>query len=731
MIRLSPICHTLLFLIALSLPSVAQETKIAADSIKERPTVALVLSGGGAKGFAQIGILEAIDDLGIPIDYVVGTSMGSIMGGLYAIGYSGNLIAEEVAKQDWTTLFNDKSNTRKIPVGIKDELSRYAFSFPIKKGIKLPRGIVRGQKVMNILSKYTIDHHITNNFSELPIPFSCIAVDLETGEAVVLEKGYIAEAMRASMAIPSVFTPQQIGDRLFIDGGVINNFPADVAKLKGYDYIIGVDVQSPLLKKEEISSAKDIVNQLVSFAGKPRTKKNIKITDVYIHPNTSGYSVGSFTKEEVDSLIDRGRQAAKEAYPKLIALKKKLGEGVLKEKLPAPCFDEAIKFNHVVVSGLKNVSKDLFHKKLRLKGKDSTNITDLETTINDVSSILNLDLLNFRLQKDTLKFIAHERNSNRFNVGVHYDSDNDASVLLNTTIDNLLFKNSRGSADAILGRNLHFTARYSIKFGDIPYLNMIFDTKKYDLALYNENDKIAEGDLSYAKFDTNIQMILWDSYTAGFGIRKEYVDIDNSLSQDQIPLKRNNGWYTHHYGFVGLNTLDNASYPNKGTRLDIEAKYISNGDGETGTVIYSNFKRVRSFSKNFTAIWNLYGRSILDNQLGVIYANYWGGINTTQYLDKHIPFMGANWMQGYNSAMGVGRLDLRYQLFNRNYLMLTGNYGRYSQDPDKFFTDSAKDIWGAGITYSYNSIIGPIELSIMHSTEVRKPLLHVSIGYNF
>ncbi len=146
---------------------------------KERPTVALVLSGGGAKGFAEIGTLEAIDELGIPIDYIVGTSMGGAMGAFYAIGYSGKEIAEQVAKQDWSNIFTKK-----------EELTRYAFSFPIKGGIRLPKGIVRGQEVMNILSKYTAGFHGSQAFNKLPIPFACIVTDLETGESIVLEEGF-------------------------------------------------------------------------------------------------------------------------------------------------------------------------------------------------------------------------------------------------------------------------------------------------------------------------------------------------------------------------------------------------------------------------------------------------------------------------------------------------------------------------------------------------------------
>ncbi len=358
------LCFCLLFL---HWESSAQSSAIDTTKLKKRPSVALVLSGGGAKGFAHIGILEALDELDIPVDYVIGTSMGSVMGGMYAIGYPGRVIAEEVVKQDWDNVFSDESTSRKTLVSLKDELGRYAFSFPIRKRIELPKGLIRGQNVINILNKYTIGYHGTTNFSELPIPFSCVAVDLESGEAVVSEKGYLPQALRASMSIPTVFIPEEIGDRIFVDGGIVNNFPTEVAKVKGYDYVIGVDVQTPLRDKEELNTVPKIVDQLVSFAGKTQNEKNKKLADIYIHPDISGFSTGSFSFEEIDSIIERGRQAAKIAYPKLLALKKKLGKNAHKKKLPLPNFNKKLQFRHISVKGLERTSEKLFRKKLKIK----------------------------------------------------------------------------------------------------------------------------------------------------------------------------------------------------------------------------------------------------------------------------------------------------------------------------------------------------------------------------
>ncbi len=728
-------CINLVFLVCsiFSTHTAIAQKRAKTDTLKKRPTVALVLSGGGAKGFAEIGTLEVIDELGIPIDYIVGTSMGSAMGAFYAIGYTGKEIAKEVAKQDWSTAFTDKIVSRKTPISRKEELSRYALSFPIRGGIHLPKGIVRGQEIMNILSKYTVGYQDSLNFKKFPIPYSCVVTDLETGESIVLESGNLTQAIRASMSIPSVFTPTEIGERVFIDGGVVNNFPTDIAKIEGYDFIIGVDVQTPLLHKKDLVSAKDIAYQLLGFLGKKRNDDNIKLTDVYIHPNISKYTTSSFAPAEVDSLIEIGRKAARKAYPQLVKLKEKLGKNVSKEKHTTPNFNAPLFFNHIKVGGLKKISQKLFMQKIDLKDINSITTTDLKSKIDDVSASLDLDLLTYQLSQDTLRFIAHERNQNRFNVGLHYDSDNNASILLNTTWNNLLFKHSRASFDAILGKNLQFTARYTLKFGDIPHLNLMFDTKKYDLTLYDYNDKLAEGTFNYFKFDANTQFIVWDTYSAGIGIRQEFVHIDQRLSYDNnySSKKKIHKWYTNYYGFIRFNTLDNHYYPKSGSSFEGEAKFLTDGISEKGIVLYGNYKAVWNLMDNFDLIFNLYERSLIDSNVSLIYSNYWGGGIHTRFIDRPIPFMGTRYAQGYNKAMGVGRLDFRYELFRNNYLVFTGNYGRHSNTIEEFLQDTAKNLWGAGLTYSYNSIIGPIEFTVMHSNIVHRPLLHISIGYNF
>ena len=292
-----------------------------------RKKVGVVLSGGGAKGMAHIGVLKVIEKAGIPIDYVVGTSMGSIIGGLYSIGYSPEQLDSMVRRQDWTFLLSDKIPRSEQNLSERDASQKYVFSIPFGKGVKAEvfGGLIRGQNLANLFSELTIGYHDSINFNKLPIPFACVSENIVNGNEVNFHEGVLATAMRASMAIPGVFTPVRLDSMVLVDGGVVNNYPVNVARAMGADLIIGVDVQSELKPAGELNSAGAILGQLVNLMGQDLYKKNLKETTTYIKVNVEGYSAASFTPSAIDTLIMRGEEAAMAQDSALMALKSQLG----------------------------------------------------------------------------------------------------------------------------------------------------------------------------------------------------------------------------------------------------------------------------------------------------------------------------------------------------------------------------------------------------------------------
>ena len=294
---------------------------------QDRPKVAVVLSGGGAKGTAHIGALKVIEEAGIPIDYVVGTSMGAIVGGLYSIGYTPQQLDSMVNAQNWKFLLSDAPNPKDVLLDDRLKSEHYVLSIPfsLKSANISDAGIIKGRNLARLFSTLTDGYQDSVNFNRLPIPFACVSENLVDGSEVVFHEGILATAMRSSMSIPGVFVPVDLNGMVLVDGGMVNNYPVDVALGMGADYIIGVDVQSPLLKASGLKSLKDIFGQIINLQGERKYRENLRKTDVLIKVDVSGYSAASFTKEAIDTLIVRGERAAIDSWDGLLALKKKLG----------------------------------------------------------------------------------------------------------------------------------------------------------------------------------------------------------------------------------------------------------------------------------------------------------------------------------------------------------------------------------------------------------------------
>ena len=274
---------------------------IQAQPTSTRKKVAIVLSGGGAKGVAHIGALKVIEEAGIPIDYIVGTSMGSIIGGLYAIGYTPEQMDSLVRIQDWSFILTDAVNRNEELLIKKQRSEKYTISVPFKNTPKdaLKGGVIAGRNIARLFSELTVGYHDSINFNKLPIPFACVAENLVDGKEYVFHSGKLALAMRASMSIPGVFEPVKWNDMVLVDGGMCNNYPVDVAKEMGADIVIGVDVKEGLSSAEELNTLSDIAGQIIDLMGVEKYNENVQNSDVHIHVNVKGYSSASFNKQAI------------------------------------------------------------------------------------------------------------------------------------------------------------------------------------------------------------------------------------------------------------------------------------------------------------------------------------------------------------------------------------------------------------------------------------------------
>ena len=302
-------------------------------SPQKRPKIGLALSGGGARGFAHIGVLKWFEEHRIPVDYIAGTSMGGLVGGLYATGKSPKSMQELVGGLDWDALLRGFPIFQQLSYRRKED--RLYLPGPIviglKGGIGLPAGMNAGMEIGLVFDRVTLSYDNVGSFDNLPIPFRCVATDLVAAEPVILKQGSLSRALRATMSLPGMFTPVEIDNRILADGGVLNNVPTDVVKQMGADIVIAVDIGTPLGDKEALNSLFGVLNQTSGVATIENIRRNIRLADLLISPDLEGYTLLDFTSSA--AIADLGYKGAEQKA--LLLQKLSLSEGEWREHLAA------------------------------------------------------------------------------------------------------------------------------------------------------------------------------------------------------------------------------------------------------------------------------------------------------------------------------------------------------------------------------------------------------------
>lgn len=717
-------------------------------SSAKRPKIGLVLSGGGAKGIAHIGVLKVLEEAGVPIDFIGGTSMGSIVGGLYAIGYSARQLDSLVRIIDWEDLLGDKISRRSLTMIEKDEDIKYIFSFPIReKKIALPSGIVAGQNISELFSRLTNPVYNITDFSKFKIPYLCVATDIEKGEAVVLKEGILADAMRASMAIPTIFTPEEIDGRLLLDGGLINNFPVEDVKKMGADIIIGVDVGFRYYKQEELNSIVKIIEQSVFMHSKEQNQQRQKMCNILIIPDLIEYNARSFNK--ADSLIARGEKAARQQYDKIKELATYLHS-----------FDDSVKPQpHIVkpidefyvkkieITGLKNVPKEFVLRRLPFEISNKIKLADIDKAIERLYGTWFFERITYSLEPIdegvVLHFMVIEKSTNYFRVGLHYDSDNKTTLLLNTTFRNLIVRGSKITIDLALGENPLFSGllykntgwnpRHYFLSGSklVPDFGLKLRAFNLQLYQYDNDQRIASYNFTDVTTDLFLQGNLSNNNVFDLGILGDFASISNRINYDK---KNSNAYYINIYGCYKKDSYNQAFYPSHGGRIMAKLNYVkglSEGIRTDKGFIVASFRSnlVIPLSKKFSLNQGLFGGTIVGDSVPTHYQFLLGGLGGS-YLQGMVPFVGMNFMQQANLHALVTGLDLQWQVWKDNFFMVKANIGKTVADPKNmlFWSDIAV---GYGAAFGYRSPIGPMELTVMSSNKRTGITVFLNIGYWF
>lgn len=706
----------------------------AQDSLAKKPKIGLVLSGGGAKGFAHIGVIRVLEQAGVEIDFIGGTSMGSIIGGLYAIGYSIDDIDSLARSQNWDELVQDEMNRKILAVDEKDN-EKYVLSFPVRdKKIMLPAGLSDGQNISTLLSRLTIDVHDERDFSKFTIPFICVAADIESGKAVVIDTGYIADAMRASMAIPSAFAPYEIGGRLYVDGGLINNYPATAVKNMGADILIGVDVQSPYKKKNEISSMVDVLDQASRFLRSEYNNKNRKLTDILIQPDMKGYGVFSF--DDIDTIIKLGEIEAEKYLSEFNKMIDSLQIGSLKIKQRQTLeFQDTVYINGLEIIGLKKVPMEFVIGKVSITIPGKIAVEDINRTINKIYASRYFEHVSFitKSHETGRKLIIKlkEKSYSLIRLGIHYDNNNKAALLLNAT--RYYRKNaSKLSIDLKLGENPGLLANYILDRGWKPGLAFKLEANYSEMFEYTGRSKSASYNYSNIMLDAYIQSVFGSSVAIGFGFQGELSSINNKVN----PINFDNitETYLNYFFYLKADTYDKSVYPTKGILFKSEMKVITQ-DGNIGdkeqnsTSLKFDIAKATPFGKRFSLITRIYGGALFGDRPPNEYWFYMGGIGEN-YIKCITPFIGMHYMETSGKKIIVGRIDAQLELWKDIYLIGKGNIGKNTLEFEEIFNNNSY-LYGYGGTIGYNSVVGPIEITVMASNVNQDIVTYLNMGFWF
>ena len=713
----------------------------------KRKKVAVVLSGGGAKGVAHIGALKVIEEAGIPIDIITGTSMGSIVGGLYSIGYRADVLDSIVRAQDWNTLLLDREDLSLQRIAEREKQNTYMISTGItlkkNKGLSATGGIIKGKNLHSLFERLTSGYNDSIDFNTLPIPFACVATDMVTFTEYDFHSGVLPQAMRASMAIPAVFTPVRIGGMVLVDGGMRNNYPADVAREMGADIIIGVAVPDEDKTAEDLGSTTSILKRIVDYNTKNKYDENVSITDVYIPVNTHNYSAASFNSAAIDTLINRGEEAARGHWDELVALRERIGNYKPKPQTPVVLLSpDSVKITSVEFVDVSPIDEKYIRAKFHLRANDRLTSRQAEL----VTTAMRVDLFyqepSFHLSKtdDGMKavFTGGQKKASQLNLGVRFDTEEMVAMQVNADIP--MRRALMTDVDLTLRLGMRIMARLDVAFypGHLmrPTLSYIFH--RDEINIYEKGEK--DYNFSYNQHAAELAVLNFNvrNFTISGGIRWDYYHFPHVLkgNKDSETLKRafDDDHFFSYYGRLDYNSENDWYFPARGSKLHAQYVYYTDDfaglKGKAGMHDVSGMWR-KSFTmgERFTLQPMLYGRMLFGSERPGILGNMIGGEWFGHKLAWQMPFAGVNYLEHVDPYLVAMQLQAQQRLGKNNYVLLRMAAAQQADDLENLLDRST--LLGSSLSYYYNTMFGPLGASVGYSNKTKEPYFYINLGFVF
>ncbi|WP_433835107.1 patatin-like phospholipase family protein [Flavobacterium anhuiense] len=757
-----------LFLISLSQTTFSQEKK---------PKVVLVLSGGGAKGIAHIPLLQKLDSLHIVPDLIVGNSMGSIIGGLYAMGYSGDSIETMTKNINWDKLLGGGQSLRAVSAEEKREFQRYLVGIGVKDGkLNSIGSLLNDQNLREYLSELTFPVYNVKDFDSLPIPFRAMATDLAEGKEVILSKGSLAYAMRASMSLPAIFKPMPYEKSVLVDGGVLNNFPTDVAKQMGADIIIGSDVGGGMEPVDKLNNIMTVLMQTSMFPSNIKNPANRDLCTILVdHLPNLRFSTADFA--DSDEIYKDGRIATNQNLPALIELSEKLKK-FRQRTHQLPDMPKEFVLDTIVYKKISPENLPLVIGRANLKTNVKYTTKDLIDGLNRAMGTNLFEEITYSYfikdeDKLGITLFGFERAKNQLNTSIHYDTYRGVGIIFNYTGRNVLADASRLLITADIAEQPKARINYQKNFGG--HREWWWMTEGYGAFLRQEiyiNGKASDNMLYNAfEFNNEINRNLnsLKSYF-GFGLNYHYTNLKPKYNREYNPnspslnnYNFNNIEFNLHYSY---NDMDKVFFATNGTIIksnisrsfltDIEASLndpeLSTISGSTNgyTKFGFSFERRVTLKKKVTGIAGFDSYFIFQDKLKENELSFSGlGFAAKYFLGGIIPSSGSNRFQlaglhedelNVTQYMGV-KLASQVNITGKIYLTPHFNIATVGFDTFDNYIDHAfnpKGKWddniepslviSGGAAISYQSILGPIHFDTSWINNIDKVRLFFSVG---
>lgn len=566
---------------------------VDADHASPAPRVGLVLSGGSARGFAHIGVIETLEAAGVPVHVVTGTSMGAIIGGMYAVGYRPEQMLRVARDANWDLLFNDTPLRGDLPAERKAEVDRLLFAFPVRDGRpRLPSGFIAGQRLGQFLSLLFWEYDAVVDFTRLPLPFAAVATDAETGGAVRITTGHLPGAIRASAALPSIFAPVHYQGRLLTDGGVSRNLPAQDARALGAEVLVCSDVSKPLQPADSLRDLLSVLDQTIGYRGWYSTLAQRELCDVLILPEIGGLSTTAFHR--ADAWAERGRKAAAAIVPQLTELAAGGARPAPRpQAMQKPPVADSTTLQSIEINGLSRESRRFVLDRLGIEAPGRYGLSEIDAGIRKLYATGRFRVVDYRFLRprgdrsppgrpgrgdpDTPRVLVvtvEEERASSLGFGYRYDSRYKASLLLSGNVADPVGHGSRLAVDLRLGEQGLARARLTRRLGGRPQFliggELSFRRMPFDI--YEADLRVSTPRAYVTRASVMAGVGLWNVGVLALQIKAEYADLDEFRAAGDGFRADSEGYSTAAVLFE-LDSQDRPTFPRRGVRVRLRAEW--------------------------------------------------------------------------------------------------------------------------------------------------------------